>query len=457
MPDLLKQAFAQNPALRQRWEAMTPAQREAVMAELYPEKRPGDPAEMAMGKPTFLEALGGAAKERLGEIGSMPGDVAQKMWSDVKGIGAAMADPNTALRMAPLAVPGAGPMATTAMNLGTEGLAQYREGDFQPGRLALATLPAVLAGGARAVRAGDRMATRLSQPRFQAAQQEALDAAGDLTRTLTPDTRAMYAQARQAAATAPPVATPETSRVLADLARQQTAAPALSPASEAGRAITRQAAPLGAGTPVPLETVDAYLQELNKAVATRAPGKDVAKLLAGSAVKDVEAAAGAGNQGADLLRQAATAYKAQLGAQRLNDMVTKAAPSLTGVGPALNVANLEKFVRADKDLPRLLGPQGMAQVEAFIDRFRGLPPDHAAQFWPMLLSTLGGGGAGSGIGYAAGGPVGAAIGAAAGATVPEYLRNLFYVGANPKPLNQGLTAAGQAARYGLGAALGRRE
>ena len=396
-------------------------------------------------RPDFFTALGASARERAGEIGQLPGD----LWQSVKKVGATLGDRNLPLRLAPMTVPGAGPVTTSLMNLGTEGLAQYREGEYNPTALALATLPAVLAGGARAARAGGRMATRLSQPRFQAAHQGALQEADDLVRGLTPDTQALYRQAQQAAQTAPPVPMGDTTRLLQELQQKQTLAPAYSPASGAARDVVQQAAPLGAGQPVALPTAVAHLEELNKAVSTRAPGADAAKLLSGSVVRDLEAAGAAGNQGASLARDAATAYKSKLGAEDFGAMVTKAAPSLTGVGPALNVANLEKAVRGNKDLPRLLGPQGMQTVEAFIEKYRGLPPDHAAQFFPMLLSALSGSGAGTAAGYAAGGPMGAAVGGLAGAAIPEYLRNLFYVGANPKALNRGLTLAGQAGRVAV--------
>lgn len=400
----------------------------------------GESTGEAAPKPTFLQALGGAAKERLGEVGQLPGD----LMTSLKKVGATLGDKNLPLRMAPMTVPGAGPLATSAMNVGTEGLAQLNEGQFRPLPLALAALPAVLAGGARAARAGNRMATRMLPGKFAAAQNEAQGAAQDLVGQLTPDTQALYQQAEAAKGAAPPVDLTETGRVLSELRTQQRLAPALSPESEAARAMVEKVAPLDAPT-APLSQLDAYMRELNTAIRSRAPAKKTAELLSGAAVRDVERAAGAGNQGADLLRQAADAYKSQMGATRLHDLVTKHSPPLTGAGPALNMRALEKGIGLDKDLARLLGPEGMQQVQAYLERYRGLPPERMS-----TLATIGKGllGSGSGgyLGNAIGGPAGAAIGGLAGALGPEYLQNLMFVGRNPAGLNQGLTLAGQALR-----------
>lgn len=407
-----------------------------------PEERPPGPGTTAPPKPTFLEALGQSAQERLGEIGQLPGDVAKT----AKRVGTTLSDPNLPLRLAPMTVPGAGPVLTSVLNVGTEGLAQAREGQFRPTPLVLAALPALLAGGARAVRAGDRMLTRMSPSRFEAAQRQAMQGAEDVASRLTPDTRALYAAAEQARGTAPPVPLPATGQAIRALQAEQATAPALSPASEGARTLVTKAAPLGAKE-MPLADLDAFMRELNLATRTNAPGAAAAKNLSGAVVRDLEAAAQAGNAGADLARQAATGYKQLTGAQRFRDLVTKAAPNRTGLSaPVLNVAQLKTLIRKDPELGRLLGPEGMSQVGQYLEQVRGLPPEHAAQFYPMLLATLGGIG-GAGAALAGQNPLTAA-GALATPFAAEYLRNLFLVGANPTGLNRALTLAGQAARAG---------
>jgi hypothetical protein len=413
---------------------------QAIQQITAPERPPGEGTP----KPSFLQALGGAAKERLGEIGQLPGDMVQS----VKNVGSALSDRNLPLRLAPMTVPGLGPMATSAANLGTEGLAQYQEGQFKPGQLAMAALPAFLAGGARAVRAGDRMLTRAIPSKFAAAQQEALGSAKDLTQSLTPDTRALYQQAGQAMPTSAPLDLAETGKTFGQLQAQHAAAPALSSASEAERQLVSKLGALQQPN-IPLTDADALMRELTKVITGREAAKGTAKLLQGSMVKDLERAGASGNQGADLMRQAAEGYKSGMGASRLEDMVTKASPPLTGAEPALNVRALGKSVRNDKELPRLLGPNGMEQVQAFLEKYRGLPPDRMSTLATIAKGALGSGPGGY-IGNAVGGPAGAALGGVIGALGPEYLQNLAYVGSNPAGLNKGLTLTAQSLRALLG-------
>ncbi len=238
------------------------------------------------------------------------------------------------------------------MNLGTEGLAQANEGQFQPGRLALAALPAFLSGGARMARAANRTATRMLPSKFAGAQSEALDAAKNLTQGLTPDTHALYQQAGQAAQTAPPLDLTDTGRVLSEMRTRQMVAPSLSGVSEAERGLVEKLDPLRNQATVPLPDADAYMKELTKVITGREPAKGAAKLVQGAMVRDLERSAASGNQGADLMRQAAEGYKSGMGASRLEDMVTKASPPLTGMTPALNIRALAKMVRNDKELPR---------------------------------------------------------------------------------------------------------
>jgi hypothetical protein len=172
----------------------------------------------------------------------------------------------------------------------------------------------------------------------------------------------------------------------------------------------------------------------------------------GGIVKDLESAAASGGVGADLARQAATAFKQDLGASLVGSLIDKATTVRITSGaevPALNVATLMRLSRQPetrKQLTANLGPEGVRVIDQFVQRFRGLPPDMAYNAMGRTLGALGGGFGSAGGAMTIGGGLGLGVGAAAGALTPEVIANMAFVGRNPQALNRLLYTAGQGMR-----------
>jgi hypothetical protein len=177
----------------------------------------------------------------------------------------------------------------------------------------------------------------------------------------------------------------------------------------------------------------------------RASAPPKLKALYGAMMQDLESAAQSGQPGAALARMQAEAFKRQLGASMLSDLVTQASPQRVISGSnvkALNVATLAKLVhdkKTEAELVKHLGPDALKVVDRFIYDFRALPPDVAFNGWNRMVLTLGGIGGGA----TAGGIFGGIPGAIIGALTPEVLTNMAMVGKNPQMLNAVMGIAAQ--------------
>jgi len=158
-------------------------------------------------------------------------------------------------------------------------------------------------------------------------------------------------------------------------------------------------------------------------------------------IQDLKAAAAAGGPGASAAKEALTAFKKDLGVNRLAELVEKSSSRRAIAGADTQVLNMPKlanaFAKDAKEFTDLLGPEGVQAVGAFIQRFRSLPPEVAWNGWNMMVTGLFGG-----AGLLSGGAV-PAIGAAVG---QELARNAGAVGKNPAALNRYMTTLVQAAR-----------
>jgi hypothetical protein len=361
----------------------------------------GVPAGEAAIKPSFLQALGGAAKERMGEIGQAPGD----MMASLKNVGSALSDKNLPLRMASATVPGAGPAVSTAMNLGTEGLAQYQEGEFRPGALALSALPAFLAGGARVKRAIPNFKTRVNPAAFRQAQATAQAGLEDTM--------------GQAQRGAPPMPAdlPPPPRTLGQEVDEFSGRLGNQDATDQAYQASRSALPGGHGDMVPVKNLQSALDELDTHVIPNAPDAGTlapvaaavqrlrgaqypdGRLPVGDAIKelrelgirlkaksdelgnlskghlaflwkalhaDVEAAAAQGIPGAAEALKAAGALKGELA----GESVSRIARGATREG-AVDPEAMARGVRGKEEpLGRMMGDSQMADLQKLLERHR---------------------------------------------------------------------------------------
>lgn len=361
----------------------------------------GVPAGEGAPKPSFLQALGGAAKERLGEIGQLPGDAL----NTVKNVGSALGDRNLPLRMSSATVPGAGPLVQSGMNLATEGLAQYKEGEFKPLSLALSTLPAWLAGGARVKGAMPNFKTRVNPDAFRKAQEGAQAGLGQTM--------------EQAGRQAPPMPAelPPPARTLGQDVDEFAGRLGSQQGTDTAYQGARSALPGGHGDMVPTTHLQGALDELSAHVipngpdaGTLVPVADAAKRLRGAlypdgklpigdAIKelrelglrlknrsdelgnlskghlaflwkalhaDVEAAAQAGVAGAAEALQAAKALQGELA----GESVTRMAAGATKEG-VVNAEGMGRAVRTKAEpLERLMGEDQLGQLQKMLERHR---------------------------------------------------------------------------------------
>jgi len=205
--------------------------------------------------------------------------------------------------------------------------------------------------------------------------------------------------------------------------------------------------PAGVGTTAPGLTLEALMAMRRDLGASLGKAPEIKALYKGL-IQDLDVAAKAGGPGAAMAQEALGAFKKDLGANRLGELVEAATSRRAIAGADTPILNMPKFANAfaknSKDLTDLLGPDGVQAVGAFIQRFRTLPPEVAWNGWNMMLATLGG--AGGGLLGLSGGGAGATVGAVGGALTQELLRNAVAVGKNPKALGDYFTSLVQAAR-----------
>ena len=429
-------AILAKPGAREAWDALPDAEKQVVLRTLYPERDPRGDGPAPGRKPFDLLSdegppimLGG------GQSGMNP---------LVNNKNAAMYQRFAGLH--PL-VP-SHPLAQGAVGALGEMTAQELEGGPKdPTAVAAAgATPVALSALARLVRGGGRMATRMVPSLFDRAHGKAQESFTGMAERIAPPGQAddLMRAASEAAEGGGYIPTISTSRLLEQMGGQLDRTPSLSKEGDALRTLVGKAGALKGDLPgtipaVPLATADAYLKEANRAIPS-APRE--ARALAGSLVRDIEDAATGGNTEASLLRKAAEAYKRQMGVEELQRLRTGGATREGAIGQteALDIAKLANLVRKHPDLPRLLGPAGMQEVQAFLRAHRGLPPTHGATWATGALGALAG---------TAGGVAGGIPGGLIGLLGPEFARNVYAAKGNAPGLNRALSAAGQAGRIAV--------
>jgi hypothetical protein len=352
-------------------------------------------------KPSFLQALGGAAKERLGEIGQLPGDMVQS----VKNVGSALSDPNLPLRLSSATVPGAGSVVQSGMNLGAEGLAQYKEGQFRALPLLLSLLPMGIGGAARVKGAIPNFKARVNPDAFRTAQETAQ---GGLSQTM-----------EQAGRQAPPMPAelPPPARTLGQDVEEFSGRLGNQQATDAAYQGSRAAIPGGHGDMIQPSNLQGAIKELETHVIPNAPDAGTlapvaesvqrlqgaqypdGRLPIGDAIKelrelglrlqnrsdelgnlskghlaflwkslhaDVEAAAAAGVPGAAEALKAAESLKGQLAGESVSRLAGKATKD-----GAVDAEAMARGVRAKEDpLGRLMGDTQVADLQKLLERHR---------------------------------------------------------------------------------------
>jgi hypothetical protein len=307
--------------------------------------------------------------------------------------------------------------------------------------------PLVAAGLGRLARGVGRTITRTVPSAFTSAQEAAQGAAGNMTESVRPETAAsnLFRGARAAGSDVIPAANIQ--RVVEDLATTIGDNPQ-SPGLQVAKAFADKLGAATANGTVDLKTLMQLRLDLGQSLS-RAPQIGA---LYGAVLSDLEAAAQAGGGGANQAVGALQAFKQDLGANKLAQMVEAATKESVAGGRGLNIATLHKAVTTipkgatEPELLRLLGPDKYAQVLRFLDTYRGLPPAMAYTGWDMAKSVLGGGfGALAGLGTGLGG----ILGTAAGWLGPELFQNARLVGHNPPGLNAVLGTLAAMGRAGM--------
>lgn len=305
-----------------------------------------------------------------------------------------------------------------------------------------AALPGILPGLARLARAVPRALTRLVPGRLEAAQAQAGQAAKGVVQEIRPPAGAtgdLFKQARGAEIERIPVQRLTT--MLDDLERTIPKDP-----TSQGLKTTRDF--IDAARGITAGGQDAALGDLMRLRLDigRSLGKGgpEAKAIYGALIGDLEQAGAAGGPGATLAMKALELGRRDQGARLLGSLVQKASQgrsALTGGQPLLNVSQLAKHIENNRDkLLSQIGPQGMAQVEQFLVKFRGLPPAQAYTVWNSVPAMMAGG-----LGFGVGG----APGAIAGGLGWELVKDAYAVGRNPEALNQFMILLGEGTRASL--------
>lgn len=320
--------------------------------------------------------------------------------------------------------------------------------DFSPTGIGVAgALPLASAGVLRGGRALGRTATRTVPSLFQRAQSTAQEAVETTARQIgsRQPAGALFAEARGAAAERVP------GTKIVKMLDELEFGVAKEPATEGLRAARtiidrlREDVAAGGGS-LSLQTLNQTRNELGELVARQGARTPEFKALYKSVLGALEDGAQQGGAGAATLKAALTEWKRDFGALRFKELAQQATRtgSVSGADtPMLSVAKLSKLVTDNrKELMGLVGDDGVRVIDAFVTRFRSLPPTHAATAANILVSAgLGGVGAVTGLG--AGSPV---LGAAIGLAAKEVLQNVWAVGANPAGLNRLMTGLAQATR-----------
>lgn len=339
---------------------------------------------------------------------------------------------------ASLPVQAATQMGTTSLmqNAGMEPKKPIGQTGLDTSVLISGALPYAAAGMGRLARGLGRTATRLLPGRFDAAQQAAQGAAGDVVESLRPETAAgnLFKGARAAGAEVIPAGNIQ--RTIADIGDSIGENPK-NPGLQLVKAYADDLAQATANGTVDLKKLMQMRLDLGRSLG-KAPEL---KGLYGAILSDLEGAAAAGGPGANMATSALQAFKADMGANTFARMVESATKDSVAGGRALNIARLRDAVAKHSDeLTRLLGPEKLSLITNFVDKYRALPPAMAYTAANILVNGLGGV-----AGAVAGGPLGA-LGSAVGL---ETLKNAALVGKNPPGLNAALGTVANMGRAAL--------
>lgn len=354
------------------------------------------------------------------------------------------------LRTAPGLVPAPG--ASALLSAGGEAAAQFVESgeitDKEQIGIAAAFPPGAAVVG-RIARGLGRTAVRLVPSFFEKAQAAAREAGEALIRSLRPAEDVAQLSKAARAAGGDLIPSSNVQRIIGEIKLPATPA---NPRLEAVKTTIENLK--GVLTPegkIRLDDLEAIRRDIGPLLQSKAAPSELRGLY-GAIVKDLEETARAGGAGASLAREAATAFKRDLGAAKVAELFEKATQVRVVSGanvPALDVARLGKLLRdpkTNKQLTEQIGADGVKLVESFISKFRSLPPTTAYNAWTTMLAALGGG-----VGAVTGGTA-TAVGI--GVISSEIIRNMALVGANPKALNQILTTVAQATRASTSTAMG---
>jgi hypothetical protein len=351
-----------------------------------------------------------------------------------------------------LPIPGVGQVVPGAAGAAGEAAAQYIEGGeiSSPGAVAFSGLvPPAVQAGVRGARALGRTATRLVPQLFQRGQGAAVEAADEMVNAMRPttDLRALAESARAAGGDL--VGSNHLQRAVGGISLPPT--PANPKMAAVQTTIDNLRSVMKPGGQFQLADLEAVRRDIGPLLKN---GPAELRGIYGAIVKDLEASAEAGGVGASLARETATAFKQDLGATRVAELIEKATSVRTINGadvPALNVSTLVKLTRKPetrRELMQQLGPDGLRPIDEFVRRFRSLPPDMAYNAWNRMLFTLGGGLSGGASIVGGGDLVSGGVAAVVGALTPEVLTNMALVGKNPQQLNRLMVTVSQGLRTG---------
>jgi hypothetical protein len=281
---------------------------------------------------------------------------------------------------------------------------------------------------------------------FERFQRQAQEAAEGLVQSLRPteDVAALARSARAGGADLIPAGNIQ--RIIGEI--RIPATPANPKLAAVKTTIDNLKAVIREGGKIQLDDLEAVRRDIGPLLQSKNAPAELRGIY-GAIVTDLEKEAVAGGVGASLAREAARAFRQDLGAARVAELLENSTTRRVISGadvPALNVARFAKLMQdpqTRKALTNQLGPDALRTIDAFVHRFRALPPDVAFNGWSRMIAALGGIAGGGAAGMAAiGGPAGVVI----GALTPEVLTNAALVGRNPAVLNRLMTTLLQGAR-----------
>ena len=301
--------------------------------------------------------------------------------------------------------------------------------------------PGVGRGVVRGARAVGRTATRLVPALFRGAQAKAFQAADELLATLKPSESAgrLFTAAR-AAGTEKLQAAPLIS-VLDDVAKSIGDDPVNPGLKLVGEYVDRFRGKITGGT-IDLQDLMQLRLDLGRSLGTRGGANELGALY-GGAMESLKQAAKSGGKGAEFAQRALDVFKKDLGAIKFKAILESSQvkrEAALGAGEALNIRALAKQVRNNREeLGKLLGEGGLNLIDAFVDQYRSLPPEHALNYANSFMALIAGG-----AGILGTGAEGVALG-----LVPELIKNVFAVGKNPAAAARIAGIVAQAARVGV--------